>query len=291
MTETLHSESEQHTLAGEKTIDVIKTNLSETENREQQAALIESAAEVNQDALRLADTLRSDEVTQIDKTEIDGDIAEVATSHLAGGDIVKHYISPEGEITVIDLVDAEGGVGEEITITHSEPPKILVGDQPITTPEEAAEVDRVIEELVREAEPDTDADVEADENDDDFENNVKQAAEKIVPTLSPEQYMAARGNFVKNVAMPYMSTLGPGGAQSLVSELGISMDDFQAAMNGDSLTFNAESTRAFKALQQNGARLGSDVWRTSPSNPSLLGRASRESRDLLLNVFRSVLNK
>lgn len=253
----------------------------------------EAVSEASNDALNLADRLKLNPDTKVSNSEVNGEMTEVSTTNLPGGDRVEHVLTPEGESTVLSLVDSEGDSLDAITIQHGNPGAILIGDKPVTTVEDAAMVEKVVAQLSNEteraAQTDETAEVSEDETSTDAPEAQEDSAEAVeskseTPEITPEQQEKMHADFVGNVIAPYANALGPD-FKSVLDQIGISMDDANALIHSKNLTLDAYTHEAFSRLAKEGARPDSMIWKENPNAPSALGAAARESRTLLAETW------
>lgn len=123
---------------------------------EQSPELREAINEVSEKATELTDTimaLRPD--TDVQNTEINGEFAEVTSTDFGDGARVERMTNAEGESTVIHLsLDAAdsstGATTETVTIKHTNPVEIMIGDQLATNIDDVNSVRRVIAQLRQE---------------------------------------------------------------------------------------------------------------------------------------------
>jgi|GEM_PF-4672645 len=272
---------------------------------ERSAELEDSLTETSHKALNFSDRLRATPDTKVKHSEMNGDVVEVATTPLTNGQSVEHVTTPEGEMTIINLTHE--GEREKITINHSTS-EILVGDNPVTTPEESAQVSSVIDTLAVESgddERNVAPAVGEDAPGPEVEDTPAEAAEEVAPaeneatespedtTLSPEEEARnneLHGQFAANILGPYMQSLGPA-AEGVFQEIGLTLPQAQEMLQHRQLNLGQDTIRAIHELSNNAAKPGSSVWRENPNSPSMLGAAARESRSYLVAMLKSAFNK
>lgn len=253
--------------------------------------------QASHDALELSDHLGiNPNLTDVKLSEIDGEEVEVATSKIGDSSRIEHFITPDSEITVVSISNDTGAAGEKITIKHSTPSEILIGDQPITTAEEAAKVEQVIKELSNEvaeqqgvAEQAAAEQPESEQASGEAETGSEEAPQQG-PELSPEENLKLHKQFFQNAIAPYFKAMGPSSAHML-QEMGVTQQDFEGALTNQALKLDKETMEAFQVLMKNGARPDSMIWKENPNAPSALGAAARESRELLKNLWETALRR
>jgi hypothetical protein len=84
------------------------------------------------------------------------------------------------------------------------------------------------------------------------------------------------------------TTNGNNAFSQLAETLELSTNDLQEKMKKGDIKVSPDTLKALRELEENAAKPGSDIWRTDPRTPSLLGGAARESQQLLTDLLKNM---
>lgn len=241
-----------------------------------------------------------------------GDLVTVAAAEVDGEPVVVEAFQLDSDHGVEVTYDTNGGLKDVVvfasetdadgnTTEHSvevtpdstnpgsAPPVITIDGEPITTTGEAeiaeavvAHTDKQIKELMQPA-PEEAVSEQAVI---DTKEAAAPASER--PVRTPEAQ--AKIEFIGR-ANQYFAT-GRGVPekvlQQVAGEAGVNMQDFRERLSKGEITIDPEAAEALENLTNSGFGPRSPEWNTDPRNPSALGRATGESRQLLADFLRKL---
>ncbi len=215
------------------------------------------------------------------------DGVQVGTSEFPSGIILEHFVSQTESATRLELpaLDEESTEHSVVIVsTHSEvgPEVTMLVDGEDVGTEGVEQVSDVIALAKAELNNDTSSVIEA-------EDMNKVESEQITEEKTAGEQSTPVENEKKRVViqalMPYLR--GNKAALEVMQQAGIDPKLLQERLKTGDIVIDEDSTRAMINLTRN-ISPESSIWREDPRNPSQIGAASKEARDTLSTVLRSI---
>jgi hypothetical protein len=209
---------------------------------------------------------------------------------------VRHVTGQEGDVTVIEPYSEDGNA---TIVIDNKSGGISIDGAPVdkSGADKVAGVIATVRNMNAGEAPNNDAialDEQAEITDSTTterpqkESNATSSKETEINNIEDEKAKDRKRQVLGPVNQLIKTPNGNKVFEQLASEMGVEAQELQDRMRLGDINITPDTMRALNELNRDAAKLDSDIWRTDPRTPSLLGGSARESQQYLAGLLKNM---